>query len=823
MSFNKLLEEQLKKYLPDAALLEQPAFKRFLEAVNESYESYERDRMLSGDAVSITASEQRMRLALQTIEDNVWEYDFEQRKMVFAQVNNSVLKLRRLEYVDKENEEWWREIYEEDLHIAVDTFRKYKQGLISKHSVEYRMHCADGSIKWILNRGGVIKRDSEGQVLKVVGAITDIDALKNIQAELRTTANRLSNLLASLQSGVLVEDEARRIVMANQQFCSLLSIPAPPEALIGLDCSQTVDQSKHLFKNPELFLNRVAEILEDRQPVTGEELEMADGRILERSYIPVFLDNEHKGHLWKYNDITKRKQSETIIRLQEEKYRNIIANMNLGLTEVDLEERILYANQSFCEMSGYSLDELMNKVAPTLFMGKGNEHFTREKLQLRAQGISDAYELAVRNKKGQLKWWLVSGAPRYNDANELVGSIGIHLDITSHKQLELALMEARQAAEESAHAKETFLANMSHEIRTPISAILGMSRQLGETSLDQEQSLFLDNINKASEHLLVIINDILDISKIEAGMLQLENIDFRPAELVEQAITLMTLRAQEKGLLLSMKMEAGPWPVIMGDPFRLKQVLLNLLSNSIKFTEKGGVHITFNTMSWRGNQLTAVITVADTGIGMDEATLKNIFQNFTQGDKTTARKYGGTGLGMAISKQLVEMMGGTIQLQSKPGAGTSVVLRIPFDIGKEKNIPVKEKQIIDSSILKDCRVLLAEDNEINRLIACRILEKHGLVVTAVNNGQEALNAMAKQPFDVVLMDMQMPVMDGLEATAFIRANISRDIPVIALTANAIKGENEKCIQAGMNDYISKPFEPSTLISTIAHLVGKQLK
>jgi CheY-like chemotaxis protein/HPt (histidine-containing phosphotransfer) domain-containing protein len=301
-------------------------------------------------------------------------------------------------------------------------------------------------------------------------------------------------------------------------------------------------------------------------------------------------------------------------------------------------------------------------------------------------------------------------------------------------------------------------------------------------------------------------------------MLQLECIGFRLHEVVGQVRQVMMIRAEEKGLALSMEVEADPLLVLLGDPFRLKQVLLNLVSNSIKFTEKGGVTITCQVRPTRPGRVEVMLSVTDTGIGMEPAFLQTIFENFTQNDKTTARRYGGTGLGMSICKQLVEMMGGCIEVKSQVNAGTTVTFRVPFSTGAEKDIPGREKPTANTSILRNCRVLLVEDNDINQLIASIILRKYGLQVTAVNNGKEAVEALAAASFDVVLMDMQMPVMDGLEATAYIRGHISKQVPIIALTANAIKGENERCINAGMNDYISKPFEEELLINTIAHWV-----
>jgi PAS domain S-box-containing protein len=523
-----------------------------------------------------------------------------------------------------------------------------------------------------------------------------------------------------------------------------------------------------------------------------------------------------------HTDITQRKLAEQAIARSEEKYRSIIANMNLGLLEVDMEENIQYANQSFCGMSGYTSEELIGKKAFLLFAKGEKTELLEAKNDLRRKGVSDAYEMAIKNKRGQLKWWLISGAPRYNDKGELVGTVGIHLDITDQKQLEIDLVNAREAAEESAKSKEVFLANMSHEIRTPMNAILGMSRQLASTPLNDKQQFYLQTVNTAGEHLLVVINDILDISKIEAGKLQLEKIGFRFREALEHCTLVMAHRAEEKGLDLSIDIDEKIDPVLIGDPYRLNQVLLNLLSNAIKFTEKGSVRITCKLESAKEGKQWISVIVQDTGVGMDENFLANLFQKFSQEDKTTARKFGGTGLGMSISKQLIELMDGQIKVESKKDKGTSISILMPFFSGTEEDIPKQVRDNTDSSILLDKKILLVEDNEMNRLVATTILKKYGAAITEVVNGKEAISELSRVDYDLVLMDIQMPVMDGLEATKAIRNELKNEIPVIALTANAIKGENERCLQAGMNDYVSKPFEEEDLISAIAHWLGKNI-
>ena len=408
-----------------------------------------------------------------------------------------------------------------------------------------------------------------------------------------------------------------------------------------------------------------------------------------------------------------------------------------------------------------------------------------------------------------------------NQQGQSKGSIGIHLDITQQKILERELRKAKQEAERSASAKEIFLANMSHEIRTPMNAILNMGHQLQKTGINEKQNSYISTINTAAANLLIIINDILDFSKIEAGKLTLEKIGFRLPDVINHCCCVMRQKAEEKGLLLEYSLDENIASVFSGDPHRLNQVLINLLSNAIKFTESGKVTIDCsieedNTL----NQLIQ-IKVSDTGIGMSEAFLKDLFAKFSQEDESAARKYGGTGLGMSISKQLIELMGGRIEVKSEKNIGTDVFIILPFEKGNEKDLPAKNKEIISTDTLKNKRVLLVEDNEMNRLVANTILNSYGVVVEEAENGELAVNMLQKNVYDIILMDIRMPVMDGMQATNIIRKQINKTVPIIALTANALRTEQQKCIEAGMNDFLSKPFEENDLINLISKWINQK--
>ena len=397
-----------------------------------------------------------------------------------------------------------------------------------------------------------------------------------------------------------------------------------------------------------------------------------------------------------------------------------------------------------------------------------------------------------------------------------------HLEdqLARKQKMELELIEARVQAEQWSRSKDNFLANMSHEIRTPMNAVLGMAGQLAKTALDDRQRFYLDTINSASENLLVILNDILDLTKIRAGKLALERIGFQPMAVFSRAMQVMMHRAEEKGLILKIGYcDPRLSGVLVGDPYRLNQVLLNLLSNGIKFTTKGSVELSCRVVADEERSQKLAIEVADTGMGMDEGYVAHLFDKFTQESDSVTRKYGGTGLGMSICKELIELMGGEIRVTSEKGTGTTVCLLVGLEKGVESDLVKSDDGPVDTAILKGKRVLVVDDNDMNRLVATTILGNYDVEISEAADGQEAVEFLRRNAVDIVLLDIQMPVMSGLEASDVIRREISATLPIIALTANAIRGESDKCLAAGMNDYLAKPFEESALIKMMCVWVG----
>lgn len=506
-------------------------------------------------------------------------------------------------------------------------------------------------------------------------------------------------------------------------------------------------------------------------------------------------------------DITEKKNINQILKSSEEKYRGIIENLELGLLEVNTNELIIKAYPQFCEMTGYTENELLGKNAQQFLLHPDSVNVMQEQIRKRRNGISGVYEVQIKHKKGHYIWGMISGAPFYDMKGKQIGSIGIHLDISKQKKIESELQEAKEIAEASVKSKELFLANMSHEIRTPMNAIIGLGNLLKETNLTKNQYKYISTISTSSQNLLTIINDILDFTKIEAGKLEMESIPFDIAYSIEKTIEVFEPIAKEKKLAFNYKIDKALRREVLGDPTRLNQVLINLLGNAFKFTQKGSIDLAVELIDKTKTNYTVKFSVKDSGIGISTKNLETIFDSFTQAESSTARLYGGTGLGLAICHQLIKLMGGSLSVSSEIGIGTEFYFNVRFQILKTQTMIHNVPNI---TLAKHLKVLLVEDNQVNQFLAKTILNQWDCKIDCAENGKIAIEKVKETTYDIILMDIRMPIMNGEEATTIIRENLKISTPIIALTANAIKGDKEKYLALGMNGYISKPFSKENL-------------
>ncbi len=641
----------------------------------------------------------------------------------------------------------------------------------------------------------------------------DITEKKTYELQLIETNKKLEllqTLINNTSDAIQVAKENGQIVYINYEASKNLGI------VMNETSNYYVRDIEKLFSDDNEWHKHVAEVKSKGTLILeGENINKQTNKTCPVEVTVRFVEIDSVGYIIANSrDITERKLIEESIVKQKEKYQNIITNMNLGLLEVDLEEKIQFVNPGFTVISGYQQEELIGQNAAELFISDSHVNIVKGKIKERSKGLSDMYEIPAKNKKGELRWWMISGAPNYDNKGNIIGSIGIHLDITEQKQLELELELAKSKAEESSKAKETFLANMSHEIRTPLNAIIGMIRELSKEKLSDKQTQYVHNTSVASQHLLSVLNNILDISKIEAGELQLDSHHFNLASLLNDVKSIMIAKASEKELYLKINHPPEKNSFFIGDSSRFRQIFLNLIGNAVKFTHAGGITVNYDVQNLHKGFQAIVISITDTGVGMEESYLKNIFSKFSQEDSSISRKYGGSGLGMSITRELIHLMNGSITIESKKNIGTTIHIKLLLPIGDGTKIE-NNKTIDSSNKLNNTNVLLVEDNEYNRAVASNTLNYFNCKIIEAQNGQEAIEILRSgKTVDIILMDLQMPIMNGFETTEHIRNILKLNVPIIALTANAFKSELEQCIKTGMNDYVTKPFEEERLIAVM---------
>ena len=598
---------------------------------------------------------------------------------------------------------------------------------------------------------------------------------------------------------------------------------AQPEKLLGRNIFEVLPKA-----NADILYRHITKAIETRETqIFDDELEMPQG--MQYYECRVAAVSGKKEVLAIIRNITVRKRAEIEIMNSEARLNETQRIARLGSWEIDLVEDRIYWSKETYNLFGTKPSKTPPKEEDFLkTMYPKDRKLLKQALDLiKNNGVENAVEIRNILPDGSIIHILARGIPIFRN-KKIVKIIGTLFDITERKKSEEDLRKAKEKAEESTKAKELFLANTSHEIRTPMNAIIGVSELFKKTALTAQQLEYLNIIEKSADNLLNIINDILDISKIESNKLIIEKTPFIIKDAIISVVNTSMIKANKKNISLRYVCPSRDQNlVLIGDSLRLEQVLLNLVDNAVKFTTQGSVEILLSLVKETNTSCQIKFAVKDTGIGIAPEKLEIIFNEFDQADASTTRVYGGTGLGLSISKKLVELMGGQLIVESEPGKGTTFFFILEFE--KDKNFEIENKTSDmtedEEADLSNIRILLVEDQEFNQFVAKRLLEGLNATVEIASNGKVAIEKLLENNYDVILMDIQMPVMDGVETTRFIREHMDKpksETPIIALTAHALKGNDKKYYAYGMDGYLSKPFKSTDLSAVIKKtLWGKE--
>ncbi|WP_300159549.1 PAS domain S-box protein [Solidesulfovibrio sp.] len=647
------------------------------------------------------------------------------------------------------------------------------------------------------------------------------DALVKTRDARDVEAKRRVALMDASGDGIVIIDGEHRVVEANRRFAEMLG--RDPSEVVGLytwDYEATMPEAdiRRDFQRPTR-VKRTFETRHRRKDGTTFPVEVsAHGNAVfgEQYFFAVV------------RDITERKQAERALRESEERYRALFENsLDAIAVQEGLPPRFTWVNPAFCALFGLTAEEAYALTAENIWsiIHPDDREMVRESLLDRLAGRRDSvrHRFRVVRKDGEPRWVDVTG--RRLGGEDKAMNMSIYRDATEEERRRELLAQAKAQAEAASQAKDEFLANMSHELRTPLNGILGMLQLLQGTGLDEEQAGYARLAVQSGRRLTRLLSDLLDISRIEIGKLAIANDLFDLRRAVEEVRELFLPAASQAGINCTLNVDPRLPSLVAGDAARLQQVLTNLVGNALKFTRQGSVAIELHPLpAGREDQARVLFSVSDTGEGMSDAVIAVLFEPFTQGSQGYSRAYQGAGLGLSICKRLVSLMGGTIAVESEEGAGTAVHFCLAF--GRPAT---RQEQPEPPSLPRDKppagrRILMAEDDALTRMAVQRLLERKGYAVTLAGDGKAAVEALARETFDLVLMDIQMPVMDGMEATRRIRAGEAgpeaAGVPIVAMTAYAMTGDREKFLLAGMDDYVAKPLDIEALLAVVGR-VGKR--
>ncbi|QXP73675.1 PAS domain S-box protein [Tenacibaculum sp. AHE15PA] len=553
-------------------------------------------------------------------------------------------------------------IYPEDNVYAFQSFSQlYQTGSFSNYTA--RILTKEKEVKWVQINASLIY-DKIGKKIAAQGIVRDITKQITSEEKLLEYNNRLSALVLNLNSGIVLEDENRKIVLSNKKFCKLFKIDSQPDDLIGMDCKLASEQNKVLFKHSSDFVRRMDDVVEAKIPVYREQLEMIDGKILERNYTPIIVDSKIKGYLWTFTDITLEKKYNLSLESEKEKYSNIIANMNLGLVEINRDNQITMINQRFIEMSGYNEEELIGKVAHDIFNDNDNSNFIDNEKEKRIKGVSSFYEFKTKNKKGETKYWHVSTAPNYNLLGENVGTIALGLDITKTKKLQLQKEQILKELEKSNNQLHEYAHIVSHDLKSPLRSIDALVSWIKTDNNGKFDETTLENFNLISttlETMEKLISNVLEYSSAGSITKEKEDVDLN-----------ITLNDLKKILFIPKNISVTilkKLPIIKGDKTKFQQLFQNFISNAIKFCDK---EIGIIEVDYQENKNFHQFSIKDNGIGIEKKYHDKIFQVFHSLNK----REDSTGIGLSIVRKIIDLHEGDVWLESKLNKGTTFYFTI---------------------------------------------------------------------------------------------------------------------------------------------------
>ncbi|HYG41184.1 MAG TPA: PAS domain S-box protein [Cytophagales bacterium] len=674
-------------------------------------------------------------------------------------------------------------------------------------------------IKITLNASAI--KDESDAIVGYLLIANDVSHFIQVQRDLKQREEKVKTLVNNLKEGIFQTDNNARITELNSSWVEITGYSF--EQSLGFSILNFIHND-----DQQSFQGHLCEILIKK--VTSKKFEKRlikkDGSYLWMEFDIQSLTNEKEeveGLIGSFRNITEKLETETSIHSTLNRFSTIIHYMQEGILAEDAERKIVLVNEKLCNVFNLKISaEFLKGTSSKIFMDQIID------LVINKDVFFNRIEELIKKEEPKLNEEIVLTDGRILERDYIPihsdkkynGHLWQYRDITKRKKQEKELVTAKENAIKSVKAKDMFLSTMSHEIRTPLNAVIGMTHLLLEESPKPEQVENLKTLKFSAENLMVLINDILDYNKIDAGQVTFETIDFSIRDLVNGVKQSLMFRAEEKGISLQLNIDPNVPEVLQGDPSRLAQIINNLVSNALKFTDKGSVNIDISNEGVINNKAQIKFSITDTGIGIPADKLDYIFYSFTQASYDITRKFGGTGLGLAITKRLVKLQGGDIKVESELGKGSTFYITLKYDISASEHIAKNLNpygQIIFKS-LKGIKLLLVEDSPINKLVATKFLTKWDVVIEYAENGLEGVEKVKSNKYDLVLMDLQMPEMDGYLATETIRNlpdSYYKKLPIIALTASAMLDVKEQVFSAGMNDYLTKPFNPNELYLMIS--------